>query len=207
MDKREHVRSLVEDDYCRKLLQKIQKQIHLLEKLQKEYQGELEEIYDSLHPGRKRLIEPMIKPVNTIIREFENITYVGKEFDASDDSAFYTIKGERVRSKSEVLIANELFRNGIPYHYELPIHLRSRDRTITIYPDFTALNKRTGRKYLLEHLGKMDDPEYNEITMLKLNTFEKNNILLGRDLILLHETKKIPLDTRVITSYINTYLL
>ena len=70
--------------------------------------------------------------------------YQGKGFGEEDNTEYYTYKGERVRSKSEMIIANELFRNNIPYKYELPIELENWNKKVTIYPDFTVLNKRTG---------------------------------------------------------------
>ena len=51
---------------------------------------------------------------------------------------YYTIKGERVRSKSEKIIADELYRYQIPYKYEFPLTLATHNRNIQLYPDFTA---------------------------------------------------------------------
>lgn len=51
--------------------------------------------------------------------------------DASDKSGEYiqpidiTDKGERVKSKSELTIANALYRSKIPYKYECPIILHN----------------------------------------------------------------------------------
>ena len=41
----------------------------------------------------------------------------------------------------------------------------------------------------------------------KLDIYERNEILLGESLILLHETSNYPLNTRVLRSYIETYLI
>lgn len=56
----------------------------------------------------KKLGRPLVKPMEDEIREFENISYVGKPFDENDRTAYYTIKGERVRSKSEKVISFSL---------------------------------------------------------------------------------------------------
>ena len=48
---------------------------------------------------------------------------------------------------------------------------------------------------------------YFESTMQKLDIYERNEILLGESLILLHETSNYPLNTRVLRSYIETYLI
>lgn len=62
--------------------------------------------------------------------------YRGKGFDEST-SEFYTAKGEKVRSKSEVIIADVLSREGIPYRYEYPLYLKGIGK---VHPDFTVLN-------------------------------------------------------------------
>ena len=115
----------------------------------------LQNIYRELHPARKVIVTPLFRPVEDIIKEFEQLSYEGKGFD------------ERVRSKSEKIIADELYRHGIPYKYEFPIELQGWNNKLTIYPDFTALNKRTGKKWIIEHLGMMDKNSYFESTIQK----------------------------------------
>lgn len=46
---------------------------------------------------------------------------------------------ERVRSKSEVIIADILNQEGIPYRYECPLQLKGWGK---VYPDFTVLSER-----------------------------------------------------------------
>ena len=67
----------------------------------------------------------------------------------------FSENGERVRSKSEVIIADILKNNGIPYRYEYPVLINRN-----IHPDFCCLNVRTRKEYFWEHFGKMDDIEY-----------------------------------------------
>ena len=158
--------------------------------------------------SRKAVVVPLIKPIENIIREFESIEYQGKEFNEEDTREYYTSKGERVRSKSEKIIADELYRNGIPYKYELPIDfVDNRGREFNVYPDFTALNKRTGDKWIIEHFGLMDYPEYYDNAMLKLDTYERNGYLLGENLLIFHETDRMPLNIKVMQKYIETYLV
>ena len=190
---------LAEKEYSLKIDKLIKRYEHALELVLDFIENErLQNIYRELHPARKVLVEPLYRPVEEIVEEFEQLAYIGKEFGEENKTVYYTIKGERVRSKSEKIIADELYRHGIPYKYELPIELESWNRKITIYPDFTVLNKRTGKKWIIEHLGMMDKPSYFESAMQKLDTYEKNDILLGRDLLLLHETSMSPLDTKVL---------
>ena len=206
-DKKVYVKQLAQKEYCEKLETQIEKHLPKLKEIESFYCNEiLEEQFRRLHPGRKQLVEPLIKPVEEIVKEFEKIEYVGKGFSEEDETAYYTIKGERVRSKSEKIIADELCRYQIPYKYELPVKLLHKNRILQFYPDFTALNKRTGKRWIIEHFGMMDKNSYFENAMQKLDIYEKNGILLGQDLILFHETSSSPLNTSVLRQYIEMYL-
>lgn len=205
---RKEIVELAEKDYYAKLNKKVCKQEKLLEQLEPFYENHiLENVYQNMHLARKVLIDPIVKPIGMMIEEFENEEYKGKEFREGDYTEYYTIKGERVRSKSEKIIADELYRYGIPYHYEYPIKLSIGSRSIIFYPDFTALNRRNGRRLLIEHLGMMGDDSYYEHALKKIDVYERNDLLIGRDLILLHETSKSPLNTKILDKYIEEYFL
>ncbi len=194
-------------DYYEKLSVKVDTYIAALQKLLIIYEcEELETVYRNLSLGRKALIKPVIKPIEDVIKEFEAIECVGKGFDEQDVTEYYTMKNERVRSKSEKIIADEFYMQQIPYHYEMPLQLENRGRIITIYPDFTALNKRTGKRWIIEHLGMMDKEAYYESTMYKLDLYKRNGWLQGKNLILLHESSTAPLNTMVVKQYIEEYL-
>ena len=68
-----------------------------------------------------------------------------------------TTRGELVRSKSEVIIADLLNALDLPYGYEQPF--TAPDGSMR-YPDFTIDDAETGRRLLIEHLGMMDRPDY-----------------------------------------------
>jgi hypothetical protein len=59
-----------------------------------------------------------------------------------------TARGELVRSKSEVIIANLLHALDIAYAYEQPFV--GREGTVR-YPDFTIEDAETGQRVFLEH--------------------------------------------------------
>ncbi len=69
-----------------------------------------------------------------------------------------TTRGEAVRSKSEVIIANMLHAKGLPYHYEAPLVIDG----VTKYPDFTIEDDDTGITYYWEHCGMLHDPGYRK---------------------------------------------
>ena len=163
--------------------------------------------YQSLCNARKNLITPVFQPLEKKIQNFLTDQYPAGRFEEEDRSEFYTVNGERVRSKSEMLISNLLYRYDVPYRYEKPIELLDWNKVIICRPDFTIMNRRTGKIYIYEHLGKMDDANYVENNMHKLNLYEKNGYLIGKNLIITRETSKEPLNTAIVESYIQEFFL
>ena len=115
---------------------------------------------------------------------------------------FETKRKEKVRSKSELNIANTLEDYGISYKYECPIKLSNG---ITVYPDFTVLNVRTRQTYYWEHRGMMDDKEYSRHAVLKMKNYMKSGICVGKNLIITEETSTDPLGTNEIKMIIKEY--
>ena len=68
-----------------------------------------------------------------------------------------TERGDLVRSKSELVIADKLHGRGVDYGYEQPLVL-SNGRTR--YPDFTIADHARGVTFYWEHLGMLDNPGY-----------------------------------------------
>ena len=67
-----------------------------------------------------------------------------------------TSRGELVRSKAELAIAEKLIAMGVPYVYEQPLQLGGKMR----WPDFTIEDDASGVTYYWEHLGLLSDPAY-----------------------------------------------
>lgn len=153
--------------------------------------------------GRRKLIQPYELSDEEFVRQWEEVSFRGKSFD-NDAPEIFTNRGERVRSKSEKIIADKLFEMGIPYRYEYPIYLK---RYGTVYPDFLLLNLKLRKEFLLEHLGMMDDPIYCTKALEKINTYEKNGIFPGERLLLTFETATVPLDTRILQTMFQKFIL
>lgn len=113
----------------------------------------------------------------------------------NEENEIVTERGERVRSKSEKIIADKLFALGIPYRYEYPLVLAGN---VKVYPDFTILKMPEREEVYLEHFGMMDDIDYVDSAMYKLSTYEKNKIYLGVNLFITHENSRSPLNTRAL---------
>ncbi len=83
-------------------------------------------------------------------------------------------KGEPMRSKSEVIIADALAATGIVYTYERP--LQGPDGQ-TRYPDFTIEDADSGETYYWEHLGMLNHPDYRARWERKLEWYRAQDII------------------------------
>lgn len=200
------IKELAIKEYHKILLPLIEKEIKYLKLLLKT-EEQIQNAYSGMYEGKRILFEPDLIPVSKIIEDFENTTYEGLSFDDNDQTEYYTNRGERVRSKSEKIIADELARQKIPYKYEKPLVLFVDGKQKQFFPDFTVLNKTTGKIIYLEHLGMMDNSYYYNNTLNKLDIYEKNGLLIGKDILIFHESSRQPLNTRTIDDYINEFLL
>ncbi|MCT6815223.1 MAG: RecQ family ATP-dependent DNA helicase [Lysinibacillus fusiformis] len=89
---------------------------------------------------------------------------------------YATEKGDRVRSKSEVIIANTLYTKQVPYEYE-QILITPNNKKMS--PDFTL--KLNGQTYYLEHVGMLNNEQYSKQWLEKRKLYEefyKDNLLI-----------------------------
>ena len=84
-----------------------------------------------------------------------------------------TARGEMVRSKSEVIVANSLGAADLDYAYEQPLTI---DGT-TKYPDFTIEDAETGINYYWEHCGRLQVPSYRRRWEEKVEWYREHGIL------------------------------
>jgi hypothetical protein len=194
---------LAQKSYDQKVKKLVDRRLKQLDKLTEEYEdNEIEEIYNILHPVRKTLIKPVEMPWEQMLAEWKNTPYAGKEFSLGLPE-IYTKKGERVRSKSEKILADTFYDMGIEYKYECPLQLKGFG---VVYPDFTFLRKRDGREIYWEHDGRMDDPDYAEKAIRKINSYITNGIFPGDRLILSFESSGVVISDKIIKRIITKYL-
>lgn len=155
---------------------------------------------------RKDLITPATISAKDYAKEWLSVPYKAKSF-TEDSPVFTTSNGLRVRSKSEIIIAETLLSAGIPFRYEYPVPVQINDSIVDFHPDFYCLNLRTRKEFVWEHFGMMDTPEYADNAVSKMNSYARNNYFPGFNLIITEETKNQPLSTRLVQKTIETYLL
>ena len=87
---------------------------------------------------------------------------------------YRTTKGEIVRSKSEKIIADLLHRLNISYYYEESFI--GKDGS-TRYPDFTIEDDESGQRIILEHLGMLSEPLYQDRWQRKLEWYRSQGVI------------------------------
>ena len=198
---------LAQKDYDSATLAELERQLELVNQFIIDYNPlALKEIYTELPEFRQELVTPVTLPDAKYAKHWLAAPYKRKPF-ADNTPEYTTARGERVRSKSEVIIADTLSRMGIPYRYEFPLKLNlPQGNAAAFYPDFTCLNLHTHEEFLWEHFGMMDDPDYARNAMDKLDIYERNGIFLGKRLIISRETAEKPLNAKTIRNLAEEYL-
>lgn len=162
----------------------------------------MEQMYNGLSKARQEMIATYSLPQEQYIEQWLDRPSCCKPFLAGAVE-IYTEKGERVRSKSEKILADKFYMMGIPYLYETPLYLQGFG---VVYPDFLLLNKRSRKEFYWEHLGRMDDPEYSKKAIVKIEEYQRNGIIQGKNLIVTYETKEHPLNIKSVEQLIDAFL-
>lgn len=209
------VKSLLQHEYNKKLIAELATQIESMETFCSSYNlHKLQNLYEHIPQKRKKLIQPAYLTMEEYAKAWQTVTYNSLPFDEAIPE-HYVSNGQRVRSKSEILIAETLIRENIPFRYEYPVKLKLYTATanveglgniIHVHPDFYCLNTRTGKEYIWEHFGMMDDADYASKAIAKLNNYALNGWHYGQNLIATFETHQMTLNSKVVRSFIDVYL-
>ena len=147
-----------------------------------------ESVYDSIDDWMRELTTPFIVSDARYAglwrsQPFETTHY----FEENKNQ--HTAQGEYVRSKSELLIADMLYRAGVNYKYEHPLSLGWN----TIYPDFTILDVRQRKVFYWEHFGKIDEQDYAVNAVKRIGAYSAAGLDVVNKLIITWETELHPL--------------
>ncbi len=198
------VRCLAQKSYNERVLRVAEKRLNQIKRILKDYEDdEIEQLFMQEHKVRQRLIQPAEPTWEEKLSEWKAKEYQGKGF-GDGTPMIITERGERVRSKSEKIMADYFYRNGIEYKYECPIYLKGLGM---VYPDFTFLSQKIGKEIYWEHNGMVDEPSYARNMVHKIDAYENSGIFPGERLILTYETEQSILSTGKIEQMVKKYLL
>ena len=190
--------------YYKELIKRAEKEIRMLKKLQQNYiEDSIVSTYRDIGLAITKFIEPINIDNETFAKAWENEPYEGLGFDENDNTSYYSDRHERMRSKSELLIANALNVRNIPYKYECPLFLPNGQK---IYPDFTILDVKNRKVKYWEHLGRMGDMSYVSKNLWKLDEYRRLNIRIGINLFVTYENGINAIATEDILSTIEAIL-
>lgn len=187
-------------DYNNRVLKTATNQLEAITRfLNSFHPDELEQIYSDRPAETKLLISPY-----AVSNEDYAAAWLAKQHKTRKAVTEYvTSKGEYVRSKSEVIIADTLASLGIPYKYEPELVTKSDG---LVYPDFLILDANTRKEIYYEHFGKMNDPEYVKRTLTKLDAYAKEGIILGNNFIATFESEDHPLNRNTVVQTLSQFV-
>lgn len=162
-----------------------------------EIELQIDTVYRNMNAGKRALITPLFGTASYYIEKWKNETYIPNP-SHQDKLKVETERGEFVRTKSEAFIANFLYslRDYIDYKYERPLQIIVNGKPETIYPDFTIINLKTGKVYILEHVGRLDLPEYRSSFVWKHNAYIENGLVQNHRIIYTFEVDDEPLNQK-----------
>ncbi|WP_445457722.1 ATP-dependent DNA helicase [Flavobacterium sp. HNIBRBA15423] len=108
-------------------------------------------------------------------------------------------EGLLVRSKSEVIISNELEYRELPFEYEREFIGKNGQKRI---PDFTFIDA-AGDIIILEHLGMLSVPSYKADWEKKKKFYEENGYRINENLFITTESEKGGIDSKEIERVID----
>lgn len=118
--------------------------------------------------------------------EWQNAPYEKSDY-RSDLCKHVTSRGLKVRSKSELLIAEKLYAYNIPFRYEQVLRIQN----VSLIPDFT-IRRNDGKIFFWEHEGLTNVREYIEWQKHKGELYASagivpwDNFIVTYDLSLIH---------------------
>ena len=184
---------LAQMEYDKALLKVIDDEIAALTKLQEtSFDNPFSLAIEKINPLKRELILQEYLSDEDYINKWVTQDYYRMDFK-EDALEFYTKKGLRVRSKSEIIIAEMLDRYDIPYLYEKPLCF---DSGKVVHPDFTLLNVKERKEIIWEHFGMMDDADYRNKAFAKIREYETNGFYQGLNFICTMETGRFPINTK-----------
>ncbi|MBO4928375.1 MAG: hypothetical protein J5379_09030 [Clostridiales bacterium] len=191
--KEDLIGKLAQKSYAQKFLNEARQELRLIERFIASMPGHRADlVYSKLTPERQRLVTPYLLDADTYAQNWESQSFESNP-NYPELLKYETRRGEKVRSKTELIIADTYFELGIPYRYECALHVRNG---VVYYPDFTLLDTFHRRIVFHEHFGLIDDAEYRKKAEKKIQEYERYGIYSCKNLLLTYESATTPFDSK-----------
>ena len=196
----EYAKAAINALYCKKLQSVLRKELSCLQRFDSQYNPEEKyQIYYNFPPELQKLIRPIFKDKAMLRAEWQGASFESNSYPIDQSHTLLTNRGESVRSKSEVIIANVLDQMGLAYKYECMYQFGSWQTA----PDFTVFNERDGLLYYIEYFGMMDDAEYQRDALKKISRYQQTPD--ANRFIYIFESKDAPMNMKAIENLLRVY--
>ena len=149
------------------------------------------------------MVNPIVESEESFVKNWLK-EHIGEMNPFPEETVYLTNKGEKVRSKSEKILADMFYKLNIPYVYEARLELKNLK---IIYPDFTLLRMVDRKTVYWEHFGLADDGEYASKALKKCAVYESEGFVLGRDFLFSVESRSTPLNIRALEKKIKEFFM
>lgn len=159
----------------------------------------VQNVLDLLPYQYQQLDESMFFPQIKEMQHWQDMPYE-QNTKYAHKKIHITSKGLRVRSKSELIIAEKLDTYNIPYRYDSLVTYKNQK----LSPDFTI---RIEEITYWEHCGMMNDPQYRSYNKWKLEQYEKIGIVPWKNLIITYDMEDGGINSAFIDAVIKHLIL
>ena len=189
----------------------LEKELKSLENNEKQIEACLKNIqnfqlYSEIEKLQKRCPSVTEEMVSEALKPSVVSAWEQEEFEQSnykvEERRQRTRRGLKVRSKSELLIAESLYEYSIPFRYEQILYIQDK----AFAPDFTIL-RADGTLVYWEHFGLTNTKEYLEHQMYKLRMYASKDIVPWKNLIITYDDPSGNVDLRIIRAEIENKLM
>lgn len=153
-----------------------------------------------LLPARLRSLPPMYTSLDELsvwaAEPYRQSTY------KPERKVHTTSRGLKVRSKSELLIAEKMYELNVPFRYEQVLTIGEID----FAPDFTIL-KNDGKIVYWEHCGLTGNAKYMNRHKWKMSVYEEAGIVPWKNLIVTYDDEYGFLDMVIVENEIRNKLI
>ena len=196
------ISSLARKEYLRAQRDVLRSNIELLRKIEQRYIELTEDnIFEQVKKAYKNLPKEYFLDGYYGMKDWGDCDYVQSDY-RPENKIHVTSRGLKVRSKSELIICENLYANNVEFRYEQILKIGDR----TFAPDFT-IKRKDGKIIYWEHCGLVENEGYMASHRNKIRTYEGAGIVPWDNLIVTYDNPDGTLNIRIIDSEIQNKIL